>query len=281
MENSLTVNELVIKYLAWCKNHRAPRSYEWYEGHLNSFLKHTGIADLPALNIKPYHVIEWTDSRSTWGNTYKRGAIVAVQRVYNWAEEMGYIESTPLKKVKKPQAERREIYMEQSDYDTILGLLSPNDPFYSLLQFVWYSGCRPQEARHIEPRHIQMEHERIVFPVEESKGKKRIIYLQGIALDIIKRLMAEGREGKLFLNTRGDAWTKYSICNRFHRISKTIGKRMFCYAARHGFATRKLVQGHDYLTVATILGHTDGSMLSKVYSHIDKDMDHLKRALVE
>jgi site-specific recombinase XerD len=69
--------------------------------------------------------------------------------------------------------------------------------------------------------------------------------------------------------------------NRFHRISQKTGKKMFCYAARHGFATRKLVQGHDCLTVATLLGHADGSMLAKVYQHLDKNGEFLKKALRE
>ena len=88
--------------------------------------------------------------------------------------------------------------MTLEDYQAILALLKPSDPFRDLFQFVWYVGCRPQEARHIEPRHVQLDQERIVFPAEESKGKrvKRIIYLQGVALEIVQRLMAEGKNDK-------------------------------------------------------------------------------------
>jgi integrase len=53
------------------------------------------------------------------------------------------------------------------------------------------------------------------------------------------------------------------------------------YDARHGFGTRKLIQGHDHLTVAHLMGHRDGSMLSKVYGHLDRDTAHLKRALAD
>lgn len=283
MENEITFGDLATKYLAWCEKHRSPRTLEWYEGHIVNFLAHPGVSNTLATGLKPYHIIEWIDSKETWGNTYKGGAIVAIKRVYNWAEEMGYIDTTPIKKIKKPPAQRREIYMTFEDFEQILSMLSEADPFRDLLCFVWYSGCRPQEVRQIEPRHVDLERERIIFPVEESKGKrsKRVIYLHGQALEIIKKLIAENRPGKLFLNTRGSEWTKYAICNRFHRISEKIGKRLFCYAARHGFGTRKLIQGHDHLTVAALMGHTDGSMLAKVYSHIDQDDAHLKRALVD
>lgn len=285
MENIIPFNALTGKYLAWCEKHRAPRSLEWYKGHLDNFLKFLGDnSNIPAADLRPYHVSEWVDSNPTWGPTYKGGAIVAVKRVYNWAIELGYSETNPIARLKKPTANRREIYMTKEDFDGILSKLAFSDPFRDLLEFVWFTGCRPQEVRHIESRHVDMVHERIVFPAEESKGKraKRIIHLQGAALDIIKRLLVdETSGGKLFKNNRGTAWTKYAICNRMHRISKAMGKRLFMYAARHGFATRKLIQGHDHLTVAAILGHTDGSMLAKVYSHVDKDTAHLRRALID
>lgn len=272
---TLTFDCLATKYLAWCEKHRAPRSLEWYKGHIDNFVKFLGDnSSIPATDLKPYHVIEWIDSKSTWGDTYKRGAIVAVQRAYNWATEMGYLATSPLAKIKKPQAKRRETYMTNEDFEAVLSRLSTGDPFRDLVQFVWHSGCRPQEVRHIEPRHVDLVHERIVFPAAESKGKrdKRIIYLHGITLDIIKRLLVdESSGGKLFKNNRGTAWTKYAICNRFHRLSKAIGKRLFCYAARHGFGTRKLIQGHDGIVVAALMGHKDGSMLAKIYSHVEKD----------
>lgn len=281
----ITFNDLSHKYLAWCDKHRAPRSCEWYKGHIDNFLKFLGAnSSMLAKDLKPFHVAEWVDSQPTWGPTYKGGAIVAIKRIYNWAIELGYAEINPIAKLKKPTPQRREIYMTKEDFDSILARISSIDPFRDLLRFVWLTGCRPQEVRHIEPRHVDEVHQRIVFPAEESKGKraKRIIYLQAEAWEIIKRLMAdESSGGKLFKNNRGTAWTKYAICNRFHRLSKVMGKRLFCYAARHGFGTRKLVQGHDHLTVAALMGHTDGSMLAKVYSHVDQDTAHLRKALAD
>ncbi len=127
------------------------------------------------------------DSHDSWGSTYSRGAIVAVQRCFNWAEEMGYIETNPVKKVKKPPATRRENHMTPEGYDAILEYLPEGDPFRDLLVFVWATGCRPQEARHIEPRHVHLDRECVVIPAEEAKGKRypRVIYLHGHALEII------------------------------------------------------------------------------------------------
>lgn len=277
-----TIAQLVLKYLAWCKKNRSPRSLEWYAGHLSGFLAHLGEdRNMPVASLKPFHVVEWVDGKDTWGDTYKRGAIVAVQRLCNWAEQMGHVESTPLKKVSKPPAGRRDNPMSPDDFQSMLSRLAARDPFRDLFLFVWHCGCRPQEARHVEPRHVQLDQGRIVFPKEESKGKRhpRVIHLNGPAMEIITRLMAVRTEGKLFRNTRGQAWSKYALCNRVYRLSRSVGIKKAMYDARHGFADRKLLQGHDVLTVAHLMGHRDATMVARVYSHLDRHTDHLKKAL--
>ncbi len=284
MEDAITVNSLVSKYLAWCEKHRAPRSYEWYEGHLRGFIRHLGEnANMAIGNLKPYHIVEWIDSHPKWGDTYKGSAIVAVKRVYNWADELGYIDFNPIKKLKKPQAKRRENHMTPEDFKNILGHLDEGDPFRDILTFMWFTGCRPQEARHIEPRHVYLDRGCVIIPKEEAKGKRkaRIIHLQGEAFEIVRKWMAKPSRNKLFRNARSDAWSKYAICNRMHRLSVKTGRKLCAYDARHGFATRKLKQGHDHLTIAAIMGHTNGSMLATVYSHIDTDGEFLKKALEE
>ena len=273
-----------MKYLAWCQQNRSPRTLEWYAGHLSAFLVHLGDdRNLPVSALKPFHVVEWVDGRETWGDTYKRGAIVAVQRCLNWAEEMGHIESHPLKKVKKPPAGRRDNPMMPDDFLVMRAGVREGDPFLDLFLFIWHSGCRPQEARHIELRHVQLDHERVVIPKEEAKGKRypRTIYLHGPALEIVARLAASRPEGKLFLNARGDAWTKYAVCNRMHRLSKVTGVKKAMYDARHGFCQRMLEKNVNMTVVAELMGHANAQMVSSVYSHMGKATSHLKDALRE
>src|SRR5688572_28876468 len=98
MDATLSLDQIIRKYLDWCGKHRSPRTKEWYAGHLKAFLAHLGESSrMLAASLKPYHVVEWVDSHERWGDTYKRGAIGAVQRCMNWAEEMGYIATSPVK----------------------------------------------------------------------------------------------------------------------------------------------------------------------------------------
>jgi len=151
--------------------------------------------------------------------------MVAIQRPFNWAEELGYLAVSPIKKIKKPAARRRDDPMTPEDF-ALLSRIKEGDPFRDLVLFSWHSGCRPQEARHIEPRHVDLANDCLVIPKEEAKGKRRprIILLHGPALEIVKRLMQGRTEGKLFRNSKGRPWKKFAICNRFDRLMLAFGK---------------------------------------------------------
>jgi len=220
------VLDILEKYLDWCQKHRSDRTYEWYRDHIQSFLNtlpDAAAKEVPAL--KPFHVIEWADKHSGWSNAYRRGAIVAIQRPFNWAEELGYIPASPIKKIKKPQPQRRENPVTPEAFSTLLARYAEGDPFRELLEFAWHSGCRPQEARHIEARHVHLAAECIVIPKEEAKGKRRarVILLHGRAMEIISHLVTIRPEGNLFLNEDGKPWNRFAIANRFDRLHLALG----------------------------------------------------------
>ena len=48
------------------------------------------------------------------------------------------------------------------------------------------------------------------------------------------------------------------------------------YALRHAWATRALQKGVDPLTTAILMGHSDPSMLARVYQHLSLNPDHLR-----
>jgi hypothetical protein len=81
MDAATPLRLIVWKYLDWCGKHRAPRTVEWYQGHLDGFLTHLGNQALrPIADLKPYHVVEWVDSvpvhgsRVTGVQTYDRSS---------------------------------------------------------------------------------------------------------------------------------------------------------------------------------------------------------------
>ncbi len=278
----LTFEELSSKFLTWCKAHQSEGTHKWYLNYLKMFCAYPGIAALPAYELKPWQVQEWIDSHGArWGANYRGGAVIAVKRVFHWAEELGHGEGNPVKKLKKPSPQRRKIYMKPADYEQMLALIKPGDPFRDLFTFAWVTGARPQEIRHIEQRHIFLDRKRIVFPAEESKGKRneRVIRLNMVALEIVERLLVLHPDGKLFRNTHGDPWSKFALCERHAEMKKKTGKALSPYTMRHGFVTRKLISGVDAITLSKLTGHEDATMISKIYSHVEDDDEHMSKAI--
>jgi integrase len=323
-----SVAAILDAFLDWCRHHRAARTYEWYRDYLQSFVSHAP-RNLTVGKLRPIHVQQWVDAQAGW-KTGKRGAIVAVQRAFNWAAKMGLIESSPVRHVEKPRAGRRDVVITSDEYASILAHVA-DEEFRDLVVTCWETGCRPQEILSVEARHLDRAGSRWVFPPEEAKGKRRhrVVYLSEAALAITERLATRWPRGPLFRNTDGRPWHPYALNCRFARLRRAWGReevarlglvppkirrltraeradpgrraehdramearrgeicrltlehgRRWClYHFRHSFATRLLESGVDSLTVSSLLGHADGAMLARVYSHIDKSGELMRLAL--
>lgn len=278
----ITVAVVLDKFLDWCQKNRAERTYVDHLYRIQMFLDEMlQVGRLAATEIRPFHVIEWLDKHPTWGNTRRRMGIQSVQQAYNLAEELGYLDTNPIKKIKKPPCGRREQVITPEQWVIIRDRYPDGDPFRDLLEFSWETGCRPFEARTIERRHVILERQCVLFPPKEAKGKKRwrVIRMTPRAMEVLLRQIGDRTTGMVFLNADGRPWTAYAMNCRFCRLKKHTGIKHFAYAFRHGFANRKLVEGHDFLTVAELMGHSNGSTLAKVYAHLDQNDEHLRKAL--
>jgi site-specific recombinase XerD len=58
-----------------------------------------------------------------------------------------------------------------------------------------------------------------------------------------------------------------------------MGFKLNAYALRHSFATDKIIEGVDLVTIATLMGHRDLKMLQKHYQNVKYRPDHLREAL--
>ena len=201
--------------------------------------------------------------------------------MYVWAEDEGHLDGNPLKRLKKPVAGRREQIVTPAQSADILAHYKPADPFRALLEYCWESGARPQEARRIEVRHVDLANHRVFFPPKEAKGKRkwRVILTTPRAEEILVRRVGERADGFVFRNARGGQWTAYAVNCRFCRLKEKTGTKFALYSLRHSYCQKLLVSGVDHLTVAALMGHSDGAMVRTTYSHLDQDQDHLMAAL--
>jgi integrase len=67
-----------------------------------------------------------------------------------------------------------------------------------------------------------------------------------------------------------------SVGCTFTRIKKKTGVRYSLYALRHFYATHKLQEGTDPITLANLLGHADTAMLARVYANVAQDAEYMR-----
>ena len=270
----LTLYELSQAYLDWCEANRKPATYILHRHYLKKFIDHLGKRLRPS-QLRIHQVAKWHEGLGV-GPTSQSNAVAIVQRMLNWSVEYEYLDRNPIKGMKKPRAKRRDVFYTPEQWKQIRE--STEEPLTSFLDFLYLTGCRPIEARTIEARHLHED--LVIFPAEESKGENepRVIYLAPEAKKILDGLAKERPEGILFRNSDGIPWTKDSIKCRLARVSQQVGFRVIAYGIRHSWATNALTMGGlDPISVAHLMGHKDTTMVSRVYSHLAKNPDFLRK----
>ena len=283
----MVVLNLLNLYLDWSEKNHSPRSHQRIRALVLSFGKSLP-AGLRVNKLLPLHLTTWMDQRCPKHPTddskpvsenTRHDYACDVTGVFNWARKQRIIPASPFQDCKKPAKTPRALVLLPDQWQEVLAHLANDDPFRDFLQVLRNTGCRPQEARIMEARHINFKDRIVRFRDGEVPGKKgdREILLNAEALAILQRCALRCPEGPVLRNTRGRPWKKDSLNCRFQRLKSKLPFRANCYAARHSLATDMLEAGASAGAVAAVLGHKDPTMVLRVYGkHIDTRREHLR-----
>ena len=266
-----TVQDLANAYLDWCETNRSKATYDLHRTYLGSLLDSCG-RTVKVGDFKPHHVTKWIASFNS--STTKHNVVAIAQRMFNWAVDEQYLTFSPIGKMKKPASLKRNIVYTPDQWEQIKEHATGS--LLDLLDFIWLTGCRPQEVRTLSACHLHGD--MVIFPPVESKGKthSRVIYLIPQSRAILERLSAQHPSGPLFRNSRGIPWTKDAIKCRLTRISKKVGFRVIAYGARHSFATNALIRSVDTVSLSHLMGHQSTRMINN-YSHLVNNVSFLQQ----
>lgn len=264
---------LLDLYWVWLQANRAATTAENRKAILKSFGLFVG-PKLTVDQLRPHHVNDWiTKDHPDVGDTRKNILITTIKTVLNWAVEMGYIDVSPIGKMKKPSPTVREEFLPVGLWQKVLDAAG-DDAFREWLRVMFESGARVEEMLRIEARHLDRDNRWLFFRAKESKGRRkaRTIHLADESFGILCRLAEERPAGKLFLNTKGRPWNKDSINCRFRRLKVKLGlPKLRATDLRHSFAYDKLDAGTDSAHIATLMGHSDTRMLMTRYGHLSQN----------
>ena len=103
----LSVAIVLAEFAEWSQRHNSESTYDFYRRYLHGFVS-TLPTGLLVSDLKPFHLTRWVDQHPGWGMNSQRGAISAVKRAFEWAVAEGYLENSPVRRVKRPGIQRRE-----------------------------------------------------------------------------------------------------------------------------------------------------------------------------
>lgn len=167
----ITAHAVIDRFIAWAEANREPGTVRFYRQHLDDF-KAAISPRLKAGDLKVHHVQAWIDDRYRGkSDNYRHNAIRSVQRAFKWAVDQDYIPHSPVAKIVKPEQTPRETIVSSEQWQAILAEV-PDREFLDLLNILKETGCRPQEARIVEARHVDGERRQWILERRNSKGKK-------------------------------------------------------------------------------------------------------------
>lgn len=281
-----TVNHLVQSFLTYVEDNNSRATYKWYTHFLLAWKNSPGIANLRVGDVKLHHAQNWLKKAypQTGNSNTRHDAIAALKRLFNWAvDDMEYLPRNPFTKLKKPRRTERDVCPSLAQWDEILGRYDPDDPFGDFLTVMVETGCRPQELRIMEARHVDFKAQpapTIHFTDGEIPGGNKgghDVLLTDKAVAVLRRLALVRPEGPLFRNAAGRAWTKDALNCRFQRLKKTVPFKVNCYAARHSYATDALEKGASIGDLQAQMGIRDPKVIWNHYGkHIQDRTQHLK-----
>ncbi len=148
------------------------------------------------------------------------------------------------------------------------------------------TGCRPGEAAGLRWRQVNLERGVVILPAHKTARTQRtplprIIYLDPVAVKLLRWLKQRASGDHVFMNYRSTPWDRHSLSHRVQRARQAAGlpPDVKLYGVRHAFGTRAITSGCDLKTLATILGHTTTKMTER-YVHLAGKDGHLAAAMV-
>jgi integrase len=258
------VADVCEEFLRWSRKHHAADTYRSYNGYLQSFCERYG--QLPVGQLQKFHVTRWVDAQN-WNETSQYNGRRFVFRAFNWATDEGLLQRNPLQGMPRPKPKPRKRALKPEEFRALLA--GARGPFKVFLFALRQTGARPKELRDLQWDHVRSDRWVLAeHKTDKSSDAPRTIHLTPAIQNLMAVLRRRSQSQHVFVNHRGAPWTANAVRLQIWRIKRRLQlpDDVCAYLVRHTFGTAAILNGVDIAPVATLMGHADTTITSKVQS---------------
>ena len=124
----MTVSEVLDKFLDWTEKHKAAADLRVVSRPPSELPESPRQSRMAVSDLRPFHVVEWVDKHPDWSPAYRRGGDRRRPAAVQLGRGTGLHHASPVKKIKKPQPQRRESHVTAEDFADLVAHYPEGDP---------------------------------------------------------------------------------------------------------------------------------------------------------
>ena len=252
----------IMRFFAWCYNKNIN---VWGDYH----------------NLEQAIIIYFT-KLTEYSPAYYNLALQNLKGFFNWCVQHGILRKNPAGFLKKRKDEAKIRSIEEKTLNKLLAL--PDQRTYAglrdyvLMLLMLDTGIRPEEALSLEPEDFDLDRRLVTISAQTAKTREtRTLPFSATVCYQVKHLLSirpeEWTNAPVFASDKGTKLRVDSLCSRFSRYSKQLGRKVAAYDLRHTFAIMYLRNGGDAFSLQKMLGHTDLSMTKRYLALAKEDLE--------
>jgi integrase len=223
----------------------------------------------------------WCRAKATWGDNTRVRAKAVVLACLNYGVRKLNLPGHPLRNARPGTCGSRDRYLTPEERKKIREKV--RGPFADYVLALERTGARPfSELAKVTAADVDLAAGTATLArwknSRKQKGKKRVIFLVGPVLDLVRRLVLKHPEGPLFRNQEGRPWTRQALTARFRSLGKRVGiAGLKAYHLRHAYISDALARGVPVAVVAQLCG-TSIQTIARHYDKLNQMHDVLREA---
>jgi len=285
VKRHVTLSRFIDEYMQYSKTTHRPKTTADMKYILNEFKKIIGDKNLKQITVRD--VEQFIALKRNVSDVTAQKNYVKLASAFSTAVRWKYLESNPIKQMKKPEvAERRPVFISKPEMQKLLKNIG-NDELKQIVLIAVFTGMRLNEILHLRWDAVDLINK--VIHVENSAGfitkskRTRKIPMNEEVFQILAH-RKECAVCDLVFHKAMRPYDGVKVSKEFKKVVRAckLNDKICFHTLRHTFASWLVQSGTDLYEVQKFLGHSNISV-TMIYSHlqIEKRHDTVNRLTID